>query len=248
LTGSPEVYGFSVHNQYRDSLYTKSFKKEFNDHEIYDFYNVFSLWVDLERSSQLELNETSLGIQQAKLLFEQYGINIKNGPPIVLIHPGCGDDGLPREWPLTLYAVFCHWLINKFQAKIILTSGPEESKKTHDLNKLINKKAIDLGGKLSIEAIISVIKKADMVVSGNTGVMHMAAALRKKQIAIHGPTNPIIWGPLNPHSKIVMSPCPNCPCLKLGFEYHTKDQSCMRKIDVEQVKNAFIELMKMEIK
>jgi ADP-heptose:LPS heptosyltransferase len=86
-----------------------------------------------------------------------------------------------------------------------------------------------------------------MVVSGNTGVMHMAAALRKKQIAIHGPTNPIIWGPLNPHSKIVMSPCPNCPCLKLGFEYHTKDQSCMRKIDVEQVKNAFIELMKMEI-
>ena len=151
--------------------------------------------------------------------------------------------GRPREWPLSCYAVIAHWLIKKYGAKIVLTAGSDEIWKSRDLVRLLNGQAWDLGGKLSWPATISLVKQMDLVLSGNTGVMHVAAALKKDQVALHGPTDPRLWGPLNPRAKILQSSCPRCPCLRLGFEYHTFDQSCMAKIDVEEVKTAIARLI-----
>jgi ADP-heptose:LPS heptosyltransferase len=115
---------------------------------------------------------------------------------------------------------------------------PEETKKTADLNRLIQNVATDFGGKLSWEGTISLLNDVDLVISGNTGIMHLAAALKKPQIALHGPTSDVLWGPLNSKARAVKTPCERCPSLKLGFEYHEDPMSCMNKIEVDQVKQA----------
>mgnify|MGYP003520737230 CR=1 FL=1 len=48
-----------------------------------------------------------------------------DGPQVVL-HPGCGVDGTPLEWPLPNYAVLGNWLIQKHDARIVITGGPAE--------------------------------------------------------------------------------------------------------------------------
>jgi ADP-heptose:LPS heptosyltransferase len=73
--------------------------------------------------------------------------------------------------------------------------------------------------------------------------MHVAAGLKKKQVVLNGPTNSQIWGPLNPNARLIQSSCPQCPCLKLGFEYHTYDGSCMKKIEIEEVKSTILSLI-----
>jgi ADP-heptose:LPS heptosyltransferase len=184
----------------------------------------------------LELFQTDEGRTEALARLSDAKVG---SAPLIVLHPGCGADGLPREWPVGEYAVLGHWLMkNAPQAKLVLTGGPEERKKTGDLNRLLKGRGIDLGGKLSWAGLISLVSKAALVVSGNTGIMHVAAALGRPQVALHGPTNPRLWGPINDRAVIVSTTCPQCPCLKLGFEYHQTGSSCMARIQVDDVRNA----------
>lgn len=245
-SGAPARLGYETPGQHRTKLYTHVFKKKFERHEIYDFFGLLSMPKVLDEDISLELPVTDAGRielnEKIAFLFRK-----TKGALRVLIHPGCGSDGKPREWPLECYAVLGHWLQKKYGAEIILTSGPEETFKTAWLLRLLNNQAYDLGGKLSWAGLIALVNESDLVISGNTGVMHVAAALRKKQVALHGPTDPKIWGPLNDAAKIVQTDCPKCPCLKLGFEYHTQDQSCMQKIDMDAVKESISALMLRQI-
>lgn len=242
FSGAPIRVGYDTPGQYREKLYTHTIPKRFDRHEIHDFVSLLSIPKPLQCNLTFELPVSDAGTnelnEKASFLFDKNKTRL-----MILIHPGCGSDGLPREWPLENYAVLAHWLQKKYQAEIILSGGPEESFKTMALRKLLSGRAVDLGGKLSWPGLIALVQKVDMVISGNTGVMHVAAALQKKQIALHGPTDPKIWGPLNPHAKIIQTDCPKCPCLKLGFEYHTRDQSCMRRIQVDAVKSTVSSLI-----
>ncbi len=237
LTGAQRRVGFDTPGQSRASLYTSAVEKKFNQHEILDFYDVAGLVGPLQRDVRLELWETEQGRLdvQTRLSLEKKG---NTSSKKILIHPGCGEDGLPREWPLPSYGVLGHWLVKNFKADLFLTSGPEEKKKTAQLKQLLNGQARDWGGKLTWDGMISLVNQVDLVISGNTGIMHIAAALQKPQVALHGPTNQKLWGPLNSRAIVLQSSCPQCPCLRLGFEYHTRDQSCMKRIDVEDVKLA----------
>lgn len=242
LTGAPERIGFDTPGQHRARLYTRAHRKTFADHEMSEFLKLFSLVAPLEVDPSLELWDTARG---QKELEERLGswLSGRSNAPLVLIHPGCGADGLPREWPLASFAAIGRWLKEVYGAELILSSGPEETHKPRELNDLLGGEAHDVGGKLSWLGMISLMRYVDLVISGNTGVMHIAAAMGRRQIALHGPTDPALWGPVNPNAVVVRSSCPECPCLRLGFEYHRFDSSCMSRIDTGEVKDAVVRLL-----
>ena len=243
LTKAPVRIGFDTPGQHRSSLYTKTVVKRSQDHEIYEFFNLAESLQPIIRDSRLELWETDMGKGEVYIHLVDLDKN-RNKTKYVLIHPGCGADGKPREWPLSDYALLAHWILKNYPGtKIIITGGPEEAKKTFDLWKLLKGKAKNLGGKLSWAGTISLVKNMDFVISGNTGIMHIAAAFSKKQIALHGPTDPDLWGPLNDNAIVIQSKCSQCPSLKLGFEYHSLTQDCMKKIEYPVVKEAFQQLV-----
>lgn len=235
FSGAPVRVGFATPGQHKHGLFTDAVPKRFDRHEIDEFHALLARLAPLEVDPALELWETDGGKREA-----QHALRGLKAGKKVLIHPGCGHDGRPREWPLESYAVIGHWLQRHHDARIILSGGPEEVQKTRGLNRLLRRTAVDLGGKLSWHGLTSVIANADVVLSGNTGVMHVAAALKRPQVALHGPTNPALWGPANERAVVVTSACPGCPCLRLGFEYHRKDQSCMRTIETGTVKQAIL--------
>lgn len=239
--GIPIRVGFDTPGQHRSALYTETYLKKFDRHEIEDFFVLASNVFNLEKDTRLELWETEPGKREYVHVLERY--RVPSSKRKILIHPGCGSDGRPREWPLENYAVLSHWLVRKYEANLFFTSGPEETNKTSALNRLIHGGGIDLGGGISWQGLVSLVAGMDLVISGNTGVMHIAAALGKPQVALHGPTNPVLWGPLNPHARVIASPCGVCPTLKLGFEYHRRDSSCMSQISIESVKQTISALI-----
>jgi heptosyltransferase III len=235
-TGAPIRIGFDTPGQFRTKPYTLTYKKEFKEHESRDFAALAARLGPLPNDYAPFLLETEAGKREAALVLPPVRVQ---GRRRVLLHPGCGSDGRPREWPLTNYAVLGHWLLKlPGGVELYLSGGPEETDKTRRLRKLLNGEAVNLGGRVSWQGLVSVVAAMDLVVSGNTGVMHVAAALGKDQVAFHGPTNPALWGPLNPRARVLSSSCPQCPCLRLGYEYHTRDGSCMARIDVEDAKAA----------
>ncbi|MCB4757458.1 MAG: glycosyltransferase family 9 protein [Elusimicrobia bacterium] len=247
FSGAPIRIGFETPGQFRSGVFTRSFRKNFSDHEINDFFGLISLFKPIDKTTSYEFKETDKGKEELEPTLNR--IKHKRTEQMkILIHPGCGKDGLAREWPLVQYALLGNWLMNRTNAQILISGGMDDIQKCEGLNKLLNYQAVNLGGKLSWDGTISLVYNADLVISGNTGIMHLAAALKKNQVALHGPTNSKIWGPLNPNSVVVQTTCGKCPCLKLGFEYHRRDQNCMTKIQLDDVKRAVQLLMERDRK
>ena len=73
------------------------------------------------------------------------------------------------------------------------------------------------------------------VVSVNTGVMHLAAALDVPTIGLSGPTSCRRWGPIGPRARCVTSPDVPNGYLDLGFERDDRYRNCMAAISVEAV-------------
>lgn len=90
--------------------------------------------------------------------------------------------------------------------------------------------------------IASLLSEARLLVSVNTGVMHLAAALGTPLVALHGPTSPIRWGPVGPRAVTIESPVRG-GYLNLGWEAPAAPPPCMESISCETVLDACLNLL-----
>lgn len=85
---------------------------------------------------------------------------------------------------------------------------------------------------------LRLLSRAELVVSVDTGVMHMAAALGVPLVALHGPSSPQRWGPVSEKALVVEPPLGGCGFLNLGFEHLRNAPACMNAISYSRVKTA----------
>jgi ADP-heptose:LPS heptosyltransferase len=157
-------------------------------------------------------------------------------PPWVVFHPGCGAHGLPRQWSAAKYAALGESLKKLHpDVAIILTGYGSEGEICARVREIAPQTVLDFSNRLCFPALAALLERASLLVSGNTGVMHLAAALKTPQAALHGPTDPQRWGPLNPNAVVVQSLKSCAPCLYLGYEYQCDCPDCMEEIGVEAV-------------
>jgi heptosyltransferase I len=91
---------------------------------------------------------------------------------------------------------------------------------------------------VSVQETAALLAHAHLVVSVDTGVMHMAAALGVPLVALHGPTSSRRWGPVSESAIAVDSPLDGCGYLHLGWEHAPRPLSCMECIPYEAVRDA----------
>ena len=99
-------------------------------------------------------------------------------------------------------------------------------------------------GQDGLGTLCRVVLASHLVVSTNTGVMHLAAILGAPTVSINGPTNNARWGPVGPNAIGVNSPGQGCGFLDLGFEFDGNPADCMGRISVEQVLEAVQRVLK----
>ncbi len=161
---------------------------------------------------------------------------------LVVVHPGCGAHGFPREWPVERYDAVCHALAKGGGTFFVFTGAGAEVRLAKRLHDTLPDASL-VWTEPGLPSLLALLSLSDLLISGNNGVMHLAAALHVPQVALHGPTSAAKWGPLNPKAVVINSSCPECPCLDLGFEYHRTDGYCMAQIGVEEVLAAAQELL-----
>lgn len=97
---------------------------------------------------------------------------------------------------------------------------------------------------LGLDGTVALLAHSRAVISVNTGVMHMAAALGVPLVALHGPTSSKRWGPISERAIIIDSPAPGSGYLNHGWEYPPQPPQCMESIRYETVRDACLELLK----
>jgi ADP-heptose:LPS heptosyltransferase len=131
-------------------------------------------------------------------------------------------------------------------ADVLITGGRSDRNRAEALSGMIGcpGHVRVLAGDADLLHTMSYLAAAAVVVSVNTSVMHLAAALDQRLVALHGPTNPRRWGPLSTKA-VIIGPGPNegGAYLNLGFEYPPNPPDCMSTIPVREVLDRARQLM-----
>jgi ADP-heptose:LPS heptosyltransferase len=125
---------------------------------------------------------------------------------------------------------------------LLLLGGPDDYRRAQMISEAFPENSVNLCGKLDLHQSASVIRQSDAVLTNDTGLMHIAAALRRPIVSVWGNTVPQFgmypYMPSQDHlSKIIEIKRLSCrPCSKIGFEKCPKGHfKCMMDIDPAEV-------------
>jgi heptosyltransferase III len=145
-----------------------------------------------------------------------------------------------KEWPRE------RWLrlIEEFaglERSVVLTGSPSDRERNAGLIASTPPAArefvVNAAG-CSLKESADLLAHAMLVVSVDTGLMHMAAALGVPLVALHGPTASKRWGPVGSDTTVVETTVGGCGYINLGWESQPLPPSCMEGICYEAVRDA----------
>lgn len=124
----------------------------------------------------------------------------------------------------------------KIDGKIMLLGGKEDSPAAAEIEKALGDKIINACGKYNLNQSASLVQKADYIITHDTGLMHIASALKKKVISIWGNTVPEFgMYPYLTEFKIIENKELSCrPCSKIGYSKCPKGHfKCMNELNLD---------------
>ena len=166
--------------------------------------------------------------QQLEQLLEREGIVPEK--PFIACHIS-SNNGQSKRWPIPYWAILIDKLIRGQNAQVILTGAPDDKPLIEWVTRQMQERAINLAGKTSLPQLVALLKRANLLISGDSGPMHIAAAVGTPLIAIHGPTDPALSGPVSPTATVLRSDIWCSPC------YNAKDSADCRFYTTQCMKN-----------
>lgn len=113
-------------------------------------------------------------------------------PGAVVVHPGAGSPA--RRWPLGRYAAVVRALVADGR-RVVATGGPDEQPLLEILARATRLPAVDLHVALPFGRLAALVADATAVISGDTGIAHLAVACGTPSVTLFGPVAPRHWGP-----------------------------------------------------
>lgn len=160
------------------------------------------LWPQLSVSDELENTLSTL--------------KLDSGRAITIFCPGA-EFGAAKQWPEKHFAGLAENLIDKGQ-QIWLMGSKNDARTTKKITDLVQPDykmhIFDLAGLTGIGEAIDLMSLAQTVVSNDSGLMHIAAALNKRLVVIYGSTSPQFTPPLTDQVEILNLNLPCSPCFK----------------------------------
>jgi lipopolysaccharide heptosyltransferase II len=160
---------------------------------------------------------------------------------LIGIQPGSGDAMPCKRWPAGSFARLADILISRYNAKLILFGGKDNNELLSNISLLMEKKPYLICGE-KLVSVCGIIKKCNLFISNDTGLMHVAAAVGTPVVAIFGATDPKRTGPCGIGHMIIKSGVVCSPCHTLKTAHFNKcpkgTNECMKSISVEQVLKA----------
>lgn len=156
--------------------------------------------------------------------------------PWIVVNPGARWTN--KRWPVEYYRELVTSLIQSDpNLKIAILGQSEDHALGAQLANNNPTRCLNLAGKTSLPEMIEWIRLSRLVVTNDTGPMHVAAAIGKPTVSIFGPTNPHRTGPLHQMQGVLRGTLPCAPCLKPHCTSPTPLE-CMHQITPDRVLSA----------
>jgi heptosyltransferase-2 len=177
----------------------------------------------------LSLNGTQA--KWADTFLSQSGLK---GKVLVGFNPGA-TYGEAKCWPPERFAELGRRLIKDHEASVLIfgSSRPQERELNATIAKGVGEDCLNLSGKTSLLQLAALLRRCGLLVTNDTGTMHVAAAVGTRVVAIFGPTDPRTTSPLGKGHVIIRREVSCSPCLRRVCPY--KHHSCMALIGTNEI-------------
>jgi ADP-heptose:LPS heptosyltransferase len=162
-----------------------------------------------------------------------------HGEVLVAVFPGAS---IPeRRWGAGRFRQVAE-LLAAFGIKVVVVGGKED----HQQGEVITGGGLglNLAGLTSLSETAAVIGRSSLLLSGDSGVLHIAVGLGKPTVSLFGPGRALKWAPQGDGHLVIDKRLPCSPCTTFGNTPPCPDDArCMREISVDEVANAITMLL-----
>ena len=172
------------------------------------------------------------GVQEASRLLEKMGID--HTRPLVIFNPGAAF-GPAKRWFLDRYAAVADLLVRQEGAEILVVGSAQEQPLADQVLANMKEEAHSLSGQTTLATLMGLLTLCDLLLTNDSGPMHLAAALNRPQVALFGSTDEVVTGPLGRRAVVIHKHVECSPCLLRECPI---DLRCFDRIGVQEVSEA----------
>ena len=159
--------------------------------------------------------------------------NLYQGQDKQLIALNTGGSWAAKRWPKEKFAKLADQIKKQELGEVIFTGGPSDVERVTEIQELMTEEVVSLAGKTSLEELAALGEQIDLMISGDSGPVHVTAAVGTPTITIFGPSNEKKYQPYGKQHQIITNEIDCRPCgeHECPLEHH----NCMEGISVEDV-------------
>lgn len=170
-------------------------------------------------------------------IFEKHGLMRNHWKVVVNINTSALS--FNRCWPILNFTVLTERIVKAFDAKIILIGAESDMQRVDEFSAAVGNShnLINLAGKTSIVQLLALLESVDLVITNDSGPLHLAVMMGTPTISFFGPESPVQYGPRGEKHTVIYKSYYCSPCLHVYNEKSSscKDNSCLKDITVEEV-------------
>jgi heptosyltransferase-2 len=227
----------------RHSLNSQADRPAFSGlgHQVHEYLHLVGALGARTEPLEPRLHVTAGEILEANALlrcnFAEAGV-VTSNPLLIGINPGA-EYGPAKRWPLENFAAVMREISRRLpEAVYLLFGGPQDVAICTRLAKTCSATVINFAGKTSLRQLMALLKECRVLLTNDTGPMHVAAALGTRVVVPFGSTSPELTGPGlpgGPEHALVRSDAACAPCFRRECPI---DFRCMTRITPKEVVEA----------
>ena len=185
---------------------------------------------------RLALRPPETAVARVDSMLDELGLAGRGG--WIVVHPGC--TAASRRYPLASFAEVVGRLAGEYGLRILITGGPKERSEVGSLCRAAPDATVSLAGSLDLGELLALLGRAPLLISNNTGPVHLAAAAGTPVVDLYALTNPQHTPWMTP-SRVLNHdvPCKYCYRSVCPEGHH----DCLRLVPPDRVVEAALELL-----
>jgi 3-deoxy-D-manno-octulosonic-acid transferase/heptosyltransferase-1 len=224
ISGGKRKLGYDSWQELSGLFLNEKIPEDMSKHAV-DRYLDFPRYLGAKTGrAEFALPAGSAAEANIRLLLQKYDLEDKK---YIAINPVALWE--TKLWDNEKFARLADLIAGELNIKVVFTGS--ERKAIEEIISLMSAKAVNLGSETSLLDLASLYRKALMVITTDSGPMHLAAAVGTAVVALFGPTDPARTGPYGSGHTIIRTPLPCSPC----FLKKCSTKKCMQDIATEEV-------------
>jgi heptosyltransferase II len=190
-----------------------------------------------------KLNASIDQMQEAEMLLRQQGVEVQHphSKPLIALNAGATNSHA-KCWPEERFAALADLFTTRLQAQIVFIGAPSERENAaRVLARMQTPAALNLAGETTMQQLVGLLARCDLLVSNDTGPAHIAAALGRPTLTLFGPTNEFETAPTGERAALLR--VDGIECARCMHRVCPIDHRCMTRLEVTAVAERALQLL-----